>query len=77
MKTMKYFAVMLVLTLGTQVLFAENDGPVQKETPPDVSLEMRDLVPDIPRIAGYDEEVTFIPDFSPVIPREAPLSEAL
>ncbi|MFH1159708.1 MAG: hypothetical protein V1733_02005 [bacterium] len=77
MKTIQYLTAILVCTLSSQVLFAESDGTSLKEPSPKVTLEMKDLVPEIPKTADFDEQVTFTPDLSPDIPKEAPYSETL
>jgi len=77
MKTLQYLTAILVFTLSSQILVAESDQPTLKESAPKAMLEVKDLVPEIPKTAEFDEEVTFTPDLSPEIPKEAPFSETL
>ncbi|NQV01246.1 MAG: hypothetical protein HQ542_01260 [Bacteroidia bacterium] len=85
MKTIKYFTLTLILFLSATTLFAEADGTKIKETAPNIILDAKELIPQVPQIASFDEveieSITILMmevarRFSPVMPMEADFNEA-
>ena len=84
MKTIKYLTLTLILFLSATTLFATADGTTIKETTPRVVLDAKELIPQIPLIASFEEvEIESITillmdlerRFAPVIPIEADFDE--
>lgn len=83
---MKYILFLLILTLGTISSFAEADGNTVRETTAEISLRLNLLVPEVPRLATFDETeaesialllMGLAGRFAPTVPQEATFDEVV